>query len=648
MIDFINLSVEFGLQKLFSNINLKINPSDKTCLVGSNGSGKTTLLKIILGIQNPSSGTLQKQGGIKIGYLPQELISFKGKSLFEQVKSSMHEIVEMEQKERELNQQLYDKQISDLNRSQILEQLGELNHQKERIEYFSADSRVEKILMGLGFEEKDFLSPVETFSGGWQMRIQLASILLGDNNLLLLDEPTNHLDIDSLEWLIEYLNDFNGALCIVSHDKHFINNVTDKTIEIFNKTVTYYKGNYNSYLNYKKERDSRIIAQFDYQQKKIKETQKFIERFRYKNTKAKQVQSRIKQLEKLDRVELPDEEKVIRINFPDPPKSSVVPIKLENISKSYGENKVFSNFNFQIERGDKIAFVGPNGAGKTTLAKIIANRVEINDGNVIRASNTDTSFFAQETTEEMDLDNSVLEEASAASENSSMMQIRSVLGSFLFNDDDMFKKVKVLSGGEKSRLALAKILLTKSNLVVLDEPTNHLDVSSKEIFQKALINYSSNLIIISHDIDFLRPIVKKVFEINKDSNYMFHGDIDYYLFKRKDKEKEKAKSKSEIISPTNKRKDQKRIEAALRNEKYSATKDIINKIKQIENKIANAEKDKIRIENKLADSGIYKNPAELKDINSNYNIIKEELNILYERWAILSDDLEKIESRFKD
>ena len=498
--------------------------------------------------------------------------------------------------------------------------------------------------MGLGFSEKDMTKRAKEFSGGWQMRIELAKILLGGNDLILLDEPTNHLDIDSLQWLIDFLKSFKGALLIVSHDKYFINKVTNKTLEIFNRKISYYSGNYDSYIKFKEERDAQIIAGYKNQQRKIKQTERFIERFRYKNTKAKQVQSRIKQLGKIEIIELPDSENEIELRFPAPPRSGVVPIDLKNISKSFGSNHVLTNLDLQIERGDKIAFVGPNGAGKTTLSRIIAQKLEADSGELIFGHNTFISYYAQEVANDLDLDKDLIETLQEISKEHTPLQLRSLLGNFLFSDDDVFKKVKVLSGGEKSRVALAKILLTKANLIVLDEPTNHLDIKSKKILQEALIEFDGTLILVSHDVDFMMPIVNKVFELRPGKQKMFPGGIEYYLLKREELI-DSPKTEKQPTDKTN-RKDQKRIEAELRKKKSEATKDLKKIVEVLESKIENLEEQKSILEKELADEKIYSNPELAKTKNSDYEKVKLELDNTFSEWTEKSHQLEEIEKQF--
>ena len=647
MIDLSNISIQFNGEYLFKDVNIKINSRDKLALVGVNGSGKTTLLKIINGLLEPETGKIFRQKGITTGFLPQEITLYRGKSLFEEVKSSLSSIAELQKREDEITSML-SKPVSDDERDELIYQLGAIHHRMEDIGFYGIDSEIKKILNGLGFSERDFEKSINEFSGGWQMRIALAKLLLSNHNILLLDEPTNHLDLDSLEWLIGYLQNFEGALIIISHDRHFINSVTERTLEIFLRKINYFNGKYDAYLKFKEERDEQLENKFLLQQKKIKETERFIERFRYKATKAKQVQSRIKQLEKIELIELPDSEADINLKFPEPPQSGVVPVKLVEIKKAYNDNIVFNGISLDINRGDKIALVGPNGAGKTTLAKIIAGKTNIDGGERIIGHNTLISFYAQEVADNLDPSMDILQSVEEISEEKTIGQLRAILGSFLFTGDDVFKKVEVLSGGEKSRVALAKILLAKANFIILDEPTNHLDYSSKKVLQKALIDFTGTLILVSHDVDFLEPIVNKVLEIRKDSFRLYQGDINYYLEKKKQlPELEKNDATKLNISISASRKEQKRMEAELRRQRYIATKDLIIEIEVLEKKIALLETKKITLEKELGEPQVFSNPVLAKEKNIEYSSIKQDLEELIIRWTNLTEELEKTEKSFQ-
>ncbi|MBX2977373.1 MAG: ABC-F family ATP-binding cassette domain-containing protein [Ignavibacteriaceae bacterium] len=646
MIDLSSISLQFGGKYLFQNINYRINAGERISLVGANGTGKTSLLKIISGELIPESGKILKQKRISIGYLPQENITHKGKTLIEEASLALTDIYELQNKEKEITDLLNQKSLDDEEHTDLINQLGEVHYRLEELDSYSASSKVEKILLGLGFQEKDFERYTEEFSGGWQMRIALAKILISQNDLLLLDEPTNHLDLDSLNWLISFLKAYKGSLLIVSHDKYFINAVTNKTLEIFLGRFNTFNGNYDAFLKYKEERDAQSEQLFIAQQKKIKETQNFIERFRYKATKAKQVQSKIKQLEKIELIELPETTGKINIKFPPAVQSGRLNIELNDISKLFGELSVFEHLNFKIERGEKIAFVGRNGAGKSTLAKLINGSLEPTSGERIEGHNTVFAYYSQDVADNLNPDLDILETIEGIAEDKTLGQLRSLLGCFLFTGDDVFKKIGVLSGGEKSRVALAKILLTKANFIILDEPTNHLDISSKQILQNALVDFSGTLLIISHDIDFLKPIANKVIELQSGELKVYDGDIDYYLYKKNViEEKQNVQAEKTNLSSLTK-KDQKRIEAELRQQKYQQTKDLIKSIGLIEEKISKLENEQTNLEVELGDEEIYSNPILSKEKTKRYETVKLELKSLLQEWEQLQEKLLEIEEKF--
>lgn len=650
MIDLVNISLQFSGKYLFRDINYKIASGDKISLVGANGTGKSSLLKIISGQLQPESGEVLKQKRISIGYLPQDHVTHSGKSLLEEASSALNDIIELQAKEAFLSEALSNPDLTEEEQMDLVHQLGEVHHRLDDLDSYSAESKVEKILIGLGFEENDFSRLTDEFSGGWQMRIALAKILISQNDILLLDEPTNHLDIDSLEWLIDFLKAYKGGLLIVSHDKNFVNQVTNRTLEIFLGKFYTFKGDYDAYIKYKTERDELAIHQFEQQQKKIKETEKFIERFRYKATKARQVQSRIKQLEKIEFVELPETKSEIDIRFPQPPPSGRMPIKLTSLFKSYGQKKVFEGIDFEVEKGEKIAFVGPNGAGKSTLAKIIADVIDFNSGERIIGHNTIISYYAQDVADNLAPNLEIIETVDGIAEEKTIGQLRSLLGSFLFSGDDVFKKVGVLSGGEKSRVALCKILLTKSNFIILDEPTNHLDYNSKLILQKALIDFTGTLILVSHDIDFLRPIASKVIDIRQGRLKTYLGGIDYFLSKRAvstlERDEKISSTEKEIDQNPSNRKEQKRVEAEMRQQKHKATKDLVKEISKKEKLIEKLETELKDLENKLADPQVYSNGVAVKETTSRLNQCRTELNAALKDWENLNEKLLEIESQF--
>ena len=651
MIDLSNISLQFIGEYLFQNVNLKIHSGDKICLVGSNGTGKSSLLKMLVGQIEPESGSINKQKNITIGYLPQDQVVHRGKTLIDEVFTALSDIKSLHQKEDEIITQLESPSLTDEEKDDLVNQLGEVHLRLEELESYSAESKIEKILTGLGFAEKDFRRLTDEFSGGWQMRIAIAKLLIAQNDLLLFDEPTNHLDLDSLQWLIGYIQNFKGSMIIVSHDKNFVNLTTNRTWEIFHRKINPYNGKLNDYLKYKEERDQMLINQREIQQKKIKDTQRFIERFRYKATKAKQVQSRIKQLEKIELIEIPDDEETVNIRFPKPPPSGVFNVELKEIHKSFGDMKLFEGIDFRVNRGDKIAFVGPNGAGKTTLSKIIAGKIDIDKGERISGHNNIISYYSQDVADSLNPDVDLIETLDSVGSEKSIGQLRSLLGAFLFSGDDVFKKVGVLSGGEKSRLALAKILLSPSNFIILDEPTNHLDYSSKKVLQQALVNFPGSLILVSHDVEFLKPIANRVIDIRSGKLKIFEGDIEYYLYKRNAETEQVSASrllsrKVEKPTDTSSRKEQKRIEAEKRQQRYKATKDLKERLTRLEKEIHKLEQELEKINAELINPDTYNNHSQIRELNEKHKELKLSLDKKVKEWEEESLSLEEIEREF--
>ncbi|MBK9098240.1 MAG: ABC-F family ATP-binding cassette domain-containing protein [bacterium] len=646
MIDLSNISLQFTGEYLFQNVNLKIHSGDKICLVGSNGTGKTSLLKMLVGQIEPESGGINKQKNITIGYLPQDQVVHRGKTLIDEVFTALSDIKSLQQKEKEIIAQLESPSLNDEEKEDLVNQLGEVHLRLEELESYNAEYKIEKILTGLGFTEKDFRRLTDEFSGGWQMRIAMAKLLIAQNDLLLFDEPTNHLDLDSLQWLIGYIQSFKGSMIIVSHDKNFVNLTTNRTWEIFLRKINPYNGKLNDYLKYKEERDQMLINQREIQQKKIKDTQRFIERFRYKATKARQVQSRIKQLEKVELIEIPDDEETVNIRFPNPPPSGAYNVELNGIHKSFGEMKLFDGIDFRVNRGDKIAFVGPNGAGKTTLSKIIAGKIDIDKGERISGHNNIISYYSQDVADSLNPEIDLIETLDSIGSDKSIGQLRSLLGAFLFTGDDVFKKVGVLSGGEKSRLALAKILLSPSNFIILDEPTNHLDYSSKKVLQQALVNFSGTLILVSHDVEFLKPIANRVVDIRAGKVKIYEGDIEYYLYKRNEETQPVTPIKIEQLTETSSRKEQKRIEAEKRQQRYKATKDLKEKLTKLEKEIHELERELEKINTVLINPDTYNNHTQIRELNEKHKELKLSLDEKVKEWEEVSLSLEEVEREF--
>ena len=532
MISVNGISIHFTGTDLFKNLSFVINEKDRIGLVGKNGVGKSTLLKILAKEQEPSSGSISIPQGKSIGYLPQEIKIDSSKTILDETLTVFEEQLCLNSEIENINRQLEDRTDYESDSyAQLIQELTEKHEQLQLLGADKAEGEVEKVLKGLGFKDQDFNRSIAEFSGGWQMRVELAKLLLKMPTLLLLDEPTNHLDIESILWLEDFFKNYPGALIMISHDRMFLDNVTNRTIEIVNSRIYDYKSPYSKFLELRADRLSTQEAAFRNQQKYIADQERFIERFKAKNTKAKQAQSKMKQLEKLERIEFDDvDTNSIQFRFPDAPRSGDVVVGGKGLSKSYSENKVLSNIDIEIERGEKIAFVGKNGQGKSTMVKMIMGQEDC-DGDLKIGHNVEIGYYAQVQENTLDESKTVLAtiEDIATDEWAKISKIRGLLGAFLFGPDDVDKKVKVLSGGEKSRLALAKLLLKPVNLLILDEPTNHLDIASKEVLKSALKSYNGTLILVSHDRDFLQGLTDRTYEFSDQKTKEHIGEIGEFL-----------------------------------------------------------------------------------------------------------------------
>ena len=548
MISVNNLSIHFTGTDLFSSVSFQVNPKDRVGLVGKNGSGKTTLLNIISGLVSPQEGDVVVPAGARIGYLRQEMESNSSRTIFDEAVTAFNETLELERRIHAMNEEIAlrsDYESRDYQR--LIHELAEANDRYQIIGGQSIQGETEKVLAGLGFVRTDFSRPVSEFSSGWQMRVELAKILLSNPEIILLDEPTNHLDIESIQWLEEFLVNYYGSVVLVSHDRAFLDNVTQRTIEIELGKIYDYKASYSGYVKMREERLARQIAEYNNQQNQIRQIERFIERFRYKNTKARQVQSKIKMLDKMDEIEIEEFDKAaIHFRFPPAPRSGKVVLEGIRLTKSYGIHEVLRDVNFAVINGDRIAFVGKNGEGKTTLSRVIVRELE-HTGTLKYGHNVQIGYFAQNQGDYLDPEKTVFETIDDVAVGDMRKQVRNLLGSFLFTGDTIDKKVKVLSGGEKSRLSLARLLLTPSNLLVLDEPTNHLDMQSKDILKNALLQYDGTLIVVSHDRDFLQGLTDKVFEFRNRSVREHLGDIyDFLEYRRLKNLKELESAKREL------------------------------------------------------------------------------------------------------
>ena len=535
MISLDNLTVSYGGWTLFDNISFLINPKDRIGLVGKNGAGKTTLLRIITGEQQPTSGAVTLNGDCTIGYLPQTMRVADTTTLVEETAKAFGEVLRLEAEIDALTREIAER--TDYESAAYEQLLHRLNDAQDHYHILGGETRdadIEKTLLGLGFKRSDFGRATSEFSGGWRMRIELAKLLLRRPSIFLLDEPTNHLDIESIQWLEEYLKSYNGAVLLISHDRAFLDNVTNRTVELSLGKITDYKVSYSKYVVLRAERRAQQMAAYENQQRMIEKTEEFIEKFRYKPTKSNQVQSRIKQLERLDRLEIEEEDlATLNIKFPPAPRSGQIVAEISEAGMSFGEKHVFSGANFVIEKGDRIALVGRNGEGKTTLARMLIGQLTPTEGSVRLGANVNIGYYAQNQDDLMDGDFTVYDTLDRVAVGDIRTRLRDILGAFLFRGEDIDKKVKVLSGGERARLAMARMMLEPRNLLVLDEPTNHMDMRSKDILKNAIMKYDGTVVVVSHDREFLDGMVEKVYEFRDGGVKEYLGGIYYFLEKRK-------------------------------------------------------------------------------------------------------------------
>ena len=535
MISLDNLSISYGGWTLFDGISFMINPKDRIGLVGKNGAGKTTLLRVITGEQQPTEGAVTINGECSIGYLPQQMRVADTTTLIAETAKAFDEVLKIEADIERLTTEIGSR--TDYESAEYEELIHQLNLANDRYHILGGDTRdadIERTLLGLGFKRTDFERPTREFSGGWRMRIELAKLLLKRPSIFLLDEPTNHLDIESIQWLEEYLKNYNGAVLLISHDRAFLDNVTTRTIEISLGKAYDYKVPYSKYVVLRAERREQQMAAYENQQRLIEKTEEFIEKFRYKPTKSNQVQSRVKQLEKLERIEV-DEEDLSRLNikFPPAPRSGQIVADVKGVGKAFGDKRIFAGAEFTIERGQKIALVGRNGEGKTTFARMLIGELEATEGSIKLGANVNIGYYAQNQDDLMDGEFTVFDTLDRVAVGDVRTRLRDILGAFLFRGEDIEKKVKVLSGGERSRLAMARLMLEPYNLLVLDEPTNHMDMRSKDILKDALQKYDGTVVVVSHDREFLDGLVDRIYEFRDGGVREYLGDIWYFLEKRK-------------------------------------------------------------------------------------------------------------------
>jgi len=532
MIQLSGAGKRFGPKVLYEGLDWLIGPKEKAGIVGGNGTGKSTLLKVLAGVESLDYGSVSYQKGVKTGYLPQDGLSLSGRTVFAECLSVFEELKAMEIEQEELTHKLATLDHEGAEYSDVADRFHHIQNEFIARDGYNIESKVGDVLRGLGFGADDWQRRTEEFSGGWQMRIALAKLLLMQPNLLLLDEPTNHLDIEARDWLEAYLNDYPHSYILISHDRYFLDVTVKKVVELWNKRVHFFSGNYSKYEVLKVERRTQLEAAFKNQRDKMEQLEAFINKFRYTATKAKQVQSRIKELEKIDKIEIPNDEKTIHFRFPQPKQSGRVVAEFRGVSKSYGEKHVLGNVGFTIERGERIALVGVNGAGKSTLIKLLAGAEPVNSGEFTLGHNVITDYFAQDQYKELDPTAEILNDIGQVAPRATQTELRSVLGCFLFSDDDVFKRIGVLSGGERNRYALARMLMQPGNFLLLDEPTNHLDMRSKDVLLEALRTFTGTVVFVSHDRYFLEQVATRVFEVGGGTVEVFPGNYEDYIWRK--------------------------------------------------------------------------------------------------------------------
>ncbi len=652
MLSINNLSLQYGSKHIFRNVSVQVHDGDRIGLAGVNGTGKSTLLKIMCGELETDPGVVSRASWFTVAYLPQEVtIALGSRTLFDEAESAFDEALAHQREFEEIGNQLATLDEDSPELADLLKRQGELQHLLEGHDIFRIRPEIERILFGLGFSRQDLDRPVSDFSGGWIMRLLLAKLLLQKPSLLLLDEPTNHLDLDSLTWMEDFLTQYQGAMVIISHDRAFLDRVTSKTWELSLGRLTSYKGNYSHYLVEKAQRMELERAAYDNQQAMIKQTERFITRFRAKSTKAKQVQSRAKQLEKLERIELSETERTIHFSFPPAAPSGRDVLQLSGVNKEFNGKQVFRDVTLDLQRGDKLAVVGVNGAGKTTLLRIMAG-LEPAGGKIRMGHNVILTYFGQHQAQELSGELTVLDTVYHAARDMTITRVRSLLGAFLFTGDDVDKKVQVLSGGEKSRVALARMLIKPANLMLLDEPTNHLDITSQEVLQEAMAQYEGTIIVVSHNRFFVNSFVNKVLEIRDGRATLYLGNVDDYLAARKRLEDASAGEKKSEKRPEKRndgdssdRRAQRRERAQLRQQLSSQLKPWKKKAAAAEAQIETFEARKEELETLMADPDLYADQQLWSKTSKEYSDLQRRLDRQYEQWEQAQGRIEEIEAK---